>query len=146
VAWLTGSAGVWALMALAVYGLYIAVETLAGRLLPLWPGATGAPLRIAVITRNHADQIEGFLRSVLRQIAHASGPGAPSLMLLDLDSTDDTPAILDRLARDGGMELVQVAPDQVSTCLATGGVTLVVDLREAADSRSLLNTLRRSFQ
>lgn len=145
-AWLTGSSGIWMLMAMAVYGLYVAVETLAGRLVPLWPGARGTPLRVAVVTQNHAEQIEGFLRSLLGIMGRAQSRETPSLMLVDLASSDDTPDILDRLARDGGLELVRATPEQIGDCLAAGGVTLVVDLREGADSRILLNTMRRSFQ
>ena len=87
----------WGLLALAAYGLASAVShvvELIGRVRP-----AGEPVAYVVLVRDQADRIEAVLDRIAREVDG-------ELVLVDLGSSDESAAILTRLARRYGNALV----------------------------------------
>lgn len=144
--WLTGSAGDWVLLALALYGLASAIDYGVDFLRALRRKEAAVPLGLLVLTRNQEDQIEGFVRDLLALVRRDGS--ACELLLVDLASTDGTPAILERLAREERIRLVRLPSDETGPAyeaaqfLCSGKVSMVVDLRGKVDAPALLHTLQ----
>jgi hypothetical protein len=144
--WLTGSTGDWVLLALALYGLTSAIEHSAEFLRALRLKGRPTPiLSLLVLTRNQEDQVEGFIRDLLTLVRREKTPY--ELVLVDLNSTDSTPAILERLADAEHVRLMKLPSDEPGPAyeaahfLCAGKVSMVVDLRGRVDAPALLQTL-----
>lgn len=145
--WLTGSTGDWVLLALALYGLTSAIEHSAEFLRALRLKGRPTPvLSLLVLTRNQEEQVEGFIRDLLTLVRREKTPY--ELVLVDLNSSDGTPAILERLADDEHVRLMKLPSDEPGAAyeaahfLCTGKVSMVVDLRGRVDAPAVLQTLQ----
>ncbi|HWI65842.1 MAG TPA: glycosyltransferase [Symbiobacteriaceae bacterium] len=144
--WLSGSAGDWVLLALALYGLASALEHGADLLRAFHKKGQPVRLSLLVLTRNQEEQIEGFVRDLLALISRDGT--VCELVLADLASTDGTPAILERLAREERVRLMRLPSDEPGPALeaahflCTGKVAMVVDMRGKVDAPALLHTLQ----
>lgn len=80
----------WGAMAMIAYGTINAVATVTGlfRSLRQLPGVA-----YLVLVQNQEERVEGLVRSL-------AGEADGELLLVDLGSADDSPAILERLAAD----------------------------------------------
>jgi len=135
---MSASLGSWALLALALYGLVAAIEQLA-RMLRLARSRSGERLpAVIVLIHNRADQVEGLVEWL---VEFCRGRLA-ELVLLDLDSTDETPLILERLGRrHPGIRHARLNGDRAwesALFLSRSPVSLVLDLRQPVT----LGTLR----
>lgn len=144
--WLTGSTGDWVVLALALYGLASAIEHVADLARSFRMKGTPTPISLLVLTRNQEEQIEGFVRDLMALVRRDGTPC--ELLLVDLASTDGTPAILERMAREERLRLMRLSSDEPGPAyeaahfLCTGKVTMVVDLRGKVDAPALLHTLQ----
>lgn len=148
--WPGGGLGDWILFALALYGLFSLVIEVLQLLLQVIRGTRQVGLSVLVLVHNQEHQIEGLVRSLARQ-----GWGSArdwELVLVDLDSSDDTPLILERLARQfEHIRLVRLPRDHVhSVCdtalfLCRSPVTLLVDLRYGASANAILAAVRSKW-
>ncbi|HYF93339.1 MAG TPA: glycosyltransferase [Symbiobacteriaceae bacterium] len=144
--WLTGSAGDWVLLALALYGLASAIEHAVELLRSLRHKGKTASVSLLVLTRNQEEQIEGFVRDLLALVGRDGS--LCELVLVDLASTDDTPAILDRLATEERVRVMRLPSDEPGPAyeaahfLCAGKLSMVVDLRGKVDAPELLQTLQ----
>lgn len=149
--WLTESPGLWIMLCLALYGLACAVE-LGVRLVRRAGRGDPVTRNLVVLVRNQEEQVEGFVRQLA---ALLEGHGAHRLecFLLDMASTDQTPAILERLVRQElHMHLVRLPPAQTARALdailmlCREGVLLLVDLQAPAVGERRLQRLETYWE
>lgn len=127
---------------LAGYGLVIAVWQLA-RLVrrQLAPSVSPPSFSVLVLVRDQEHLIEGFLRTLAGQIRTGHGD---ELLVMDMGSRDDTPAIVERLARSPGViRLVRVPLGEPPLLRLPGRLAILVDLQGPVDVRPILAGLER---
>lgn len=145
---LTGSPALWLVLALALYGSVIlvgqGVRIARGYLRPVLP----VPQSILVLTRNQEHQVEPFLRALLNLLRQSPrAPGPADVVVVDQASSDATPYILDRFAREQHIRLLRLPPEQVAAgyemahFLCHGRIATVIDLRGDIDAKAVLHTL-----
>ncbi len=141
---------------LAIYGLFALGSTLWRRAkdsLFLSPKAT--PVSILLMVKNKERVIEGIIRCLLSAtLGSAAAIRDYELIVVDDRSADQTPAILERLARQYGclklvrMDRLQAAGKsaaEVGLFLCRNQCTLVCNLTGAADTGALLDTIAFLF-
>lgn len=145
--WLTGSPGVWLLLALAIYGL-ISVIGLVIRRVEAGVASGNHGISLLVLIQNQEEQIEGFLRPLTKRLLARPSPKVGELILVDLASTDGTALILERLAcEEPGLRVVQFSVDQsVTACesalfLCRNSVAMLIDLRGRVNTGAILHEL-----
>ena len=57
---------------------------------------------VIIATKNQENKIEGFLRTILFRIIYGSDDCIKDIIVTDLNSTDDTMKILNKLSKDYG--------------------------------------------
>ncbi len=147
--WADATPGAWVLLALALYGLAALLLDLAGMLRRLLLTNSEVTLSILVLVHNQEHQIEGIVRTLAqRDRREALAAGQWELILVDLESTDDTPIILERLARQfEHLRVVSLPTERAPTAceaalfLCRSPVTLLVDMRHAVDGDRLRKPL-----
>lgn len=111
-------------------------------------------LSMLVLIHNQEHQIEGVVRTLATHgWWNRLGGGRWEVLLVDLDSTDDTPIILQRLARQyEHVRLVTLPRDQAASACETAlflcrsPVTLLVDLRHNVNIEGLLRGITTGWQ
>lgn len=147
--WADSTPGAWALLALALYGLVNVLLDGASVLRRMRRARHDMALSMLVLIHNQEHQIEGLIRALATRGWPALQPGDRwELLLVDLQSTDDTPVILQRLARQyQHIRLVTLPRDQACTAgeaalfLCRSPVALLVDLRHQVDSERIARVL-----
>lgn len=146
--WSAGSLLSWAALALALYGLVSALAH-TSRLLRRLHGRHGTGLSILVLIHNQEEQIE----AVVRELALLHGRVAADVtrhevLLVDYDSNDDTPLILERMVADlPQFRLVRLPRTQATNVcdsalfLCQSPAILLLDLRYRVDARRMIRTL-----
>lgn len=126
---------------LALYGAGVAlwqITTCLKRFLA--PPSTGLGVKLLLFVRDQEHMIEGFLRTVIGEVR----VGCEEIVVLDTGSADDTPAIVERLARQlGGLRVLRSTTGLPSSLLPAGQMAVVVDLQGPVDVHPILNRLRR---
>lgn len=86
------------LWTMAIYGVVELIKTILNIYLHTNLKSEGIYLIIAV--KNQENKIEGFLRSILFRILYGKEENVKDIIIADLDSTDDTKEILEKLSKD----------------------------------------------
>lgn len=152
--WLTGSSGVWLLLALALYGLACALTEAQQLLRRMLRRENAASLTLLVLMQNQAQEAEGVVRALLDLVGRSPlSDGEFDLLLVDLGSTDETPAILERLAQKAEhIRTVQLPSDQpaniyeIARSLCHTDLVILADLRGRTAHPSVLHTLQRIWE
>jgi hypothetical protein len=139
----------WVILALALYGVQELLRNMI-RALRRMRRPRPFPISIVVLLHNQEEQVEALVRSLY------SGAGqigvmveeAQEILLVDLESTDQTPAIVDCLVREHpNLRTVRLPRTQgLSACdtalfLCRSPIALVIDLRQGGASKDVLNAL-----
>lgn len=82
----------------AIYGFIEVIKTIYFVLVHTNVRSNGIYLIVAV--KNQEEKIEGVLRSILFRFIYGKEENINDIIVTDLGSTDSTPEILDRLAKD----------------------------------------------
>lgn len=140
--WLLEQPSVWVLLALAAYGLFAAVGQFFDRLARL--NEPRSP-DLLVVVRNSEAEIEGIARDLCKTNSRVT--------FVDWASSDQTPVVLDRLARiEAGLAVIQLSDAQATSHgLGTlvgdlAPVVLVMDLRRETDMRTVLKEYGLSWK
>lgn len=83
---------------LALYGLFAIIKTILNICTYTKLKSDGIYLIIAV--KNQENKIEGFLRSILFRIIYGREEFIKDIIITDLNSTDETPIILEKLQKE----------------------------------------------
>ena len=135
----------WIVLILAAWGLVGLLDLLVTWIWGLRPQRE-AGLTMLVLVQNEADQVEGFLRTLLSLV----GNGRPStrVVVVDVASTDETAAVLERMERhERRLSVVHLPPEQASRACETAiflcdtPVKVIVDLRGRVDREALLRQI-----
>lgn len=112
----------------------------------------GPVASVLLLVRNQAAIIEGFLRDAWRIVAGSGGDGL-DVVVVDDASTDETPRILEQMARS--LPAVKIAFWRPSSAggsalelgyfLCKNRTIVVLHLKEADKAKELLRTLERFF-
>jgi len=86
------------LWTMAIYGSFELIKTVLNICLHTSLKSEGIYFIIAV--KNQENKIEGFLRSLLFRIIYGKEENVKDIIIADLDSTDDTKEILEKLSKD----------------------------------------------
>lgn len=137
------------MLAAALLGLPLLVAW--GRRALYGAASRASPVSILVIVCNREDEIEAFMRPLLEGAGIAGPrPVEYELVVVDAGSSDDTWAILSRLAyRRPGLRVLRwpgaagTDPFQAGRLMCRHPVTITVDLTDAFDPRSAWVTLAR---
>jgi len=139
----------WGILALALYGLLELIRNVAQLLRRLHKKRT-VPMSIVVLIHNQEAQVEALVRSLYAGVGQigAMVEGAQEILLVDLDSTDQTPAIVDCLIRKhDNLRTVRLPRSQgISACdtalfLCQRPVALVIDLRQGGASKAVMEAM-----
>lgn len=86
------------LWTLALYGLIEIIKTIIN--IYTYTNLKSDGIYIIVAVKNQEDKIEGFLRNFLFRIIYGKEDSVKDIIVADLDSTDDTINILNKLQKD----------------------------------------------
>ncbi|MCL2858999.1 MAG: glycosyltransferase [Oscillospiraceae bacterium] len=89
----------------AIYGFIEIIKVLIMNLSKINMKNTGIYIIIAV--KNQEEKIEGFLRSFLFRVMYGKEEYKDSIMLVDLNSTDNSKQILEKFKKDYQLELLE---------------------------------------
>lgn len=86
------------LWTLALYGAFEIVKTIIN--IYTYTNLKSDGIYVIVAVKNQENKIEGFLRNFLFRIIYGKEESIKDIIIADLDSTDETVDILNKLARD----------------------------------------------
>lgn len=86
------------LWTLAIYGLLEIIKKIIN--IYTYTNLKSDGIYIIVAVKDQENKIEGFMRSVLFRIIYGSEENIKNIIVADLDSTDDTVKILNKLSKD----------------------------------------------
>ena len=86
------------LWTLALYGLFEIIKTIINACTYTNLKSDGIYLIVAV--KNQEKKIEGFLRSLMFRMIYGNEEDVKNIIVTDLDSTDDTKEIIEKLSKD----------------------------------------------
>lgn len=141
--WLQGAIAI-----LAAYGVYVLLSGIAWRRFALRTARLS--LSVILIVKNQADRIEGWVGEMLDARRAVAGRIDIDLVVVDDRSTDQTAAILDRLARaNAGLQVVRMdqilpgstSPIEAGAVFSRGPVCVVANLA-GGSAQAALRTLR----
>ncbi|BDG61748.1 glycosyltransferase [Caldinitratiruptor microaerophilus] len=138
-------------LALATYGAVVLLWRLWGAL-SAWRARAARPpaLSLLVLLRNQEVQVEGVLRAIAGLVRTSRMLQRCDVVVVDFDSTDQTPQIAERLARHlRGLRLLRVddrnypgqSACEVGLSACQSRVVVVLDLIRATEARPLLRAL-----
>jgi len=139
----------WVILALALYGVTVLLQS-AARVLHRLRKPRPFPMSIVVLLHNQEEQVEALVRGLFSSLGQigAMVERAEEILLVDLESTDQTPAIVDCLVREHhNLRTVRLPRSQgISACdtalfLCRGPMALVIDLRQGGASKDVVAAL-----
>ena len=83
---------------LALYGLFEIIKNII--YICTYTNLKSDGIYIIIATKNQENKIEGFLRTILFRIMYGKEECVKDVIVVDLDSTDDTMKILNKLSKD----------------------------------------------
>lgn len=83
---------------LALYGAFEIIKTVIN--IYTYTNLKSEGIYVIVAVKNQENRIEGFLRSFLFRIIYGKEENIKDIIVADLDSTDDTSNILNKLGKD----------------------------------------------
>ena len=83
---------------LALYGLFEIIKNII--YICTYTNLKSDGIYIIIATKNQENKIEGFLRTILFRIMYGKEECVKDVIVADLDSTDDTMKILNKLSKD----------------------------------------------
>lgn len=86
------------LWTLAIYGLFEIIKTIIN--IYTYTKLESDGIYVIVAVKNQENKIEGFLRNFLFRIIYGKEENIKDIIIADLDSTDDTANILNRLEKE----------------------------------------------
>ena len=86
------------LWTLALYGLFEIIKNII--YICTYTNLKSDGIYIIIAAKNQENKIEGFLRTILFRIMYGKEDCVKDVIVTDLDSTDDTMKILNKLSRD----------------------------------------------
>ena len=86
------------LWTLALYGLFEIIKNII--YICTYTNLKSDGIYIIIAAKNQENKIEGFLRTILFRIMYGKEDCVKDLIVTDLDSTDDTMKILNKLSKD----------------------------------------------
>lgn len=86
------------LWTLAIYGAFEIIKTVIN--IYTYTSLKSDGIYIIVAVKNQASKIEGFLRNFLFRILYGKEENIKEIIVADLDSTDETTVILDKMSKD----------------------------------------------
>ena len=86
------------LWTLALYGAFEIIKTIIN--IYTYTNLKSDGIYIIVAVKNQEDKIEGFIRNFLFRIIYGKEESVKDIIVADLDSTDDTINILNKLQKD----------------------------------------------
>ena len=86
------------LWTLAIYGLFEIIKTIVSFCTYSHENSDG--IYLVVAAKNQEENIEAFLRSLIFKILYGKENQIKEIIAVDLDSEDDTPKILKKIAKD----------------------------------------------
>lgn len=141
----------WLVWFLAVYGLGLLAMAMWEYVRSMGRRAPVSPLiSLVTVVRDRDDFLEGAIRSFFAGYGRSeAGRSAFELVVVDDQSSDDTPRILRRLQRqypglltvvsyDGGRRFYAMSPADAGVAAGRGEVTLLVDLETLAAPEQLV--------
>lgn len=85
---------------LALYGLFEIIKNII--YICTYTNLKSDGIYVIIATKNQENKIEGFLRTILFRIMYGKEECVKDVIVADLDSTDDTMKILNKLSKDYG--------------------------------------------
>lgn len=86
------------LWTLAIYGAFEIIKTIIR--IYTYTNLKSDGIYIIVAVKNQANKIEGFLRNFLFRIIYGKEENIKDIIIADLDSTDETTTILNKMGKD----------------------------------------------
>lgn len=86
------------LWTLALYGAFEIIKTIIN--IYTYTNLKSDGIYVIIAVKNQENKIEGFLRNFLFRIIYGKEESIKDIIIADLDSTDETVEILNKLARD----------------------------------------------
>ena len=83
---------------LALYGLFEIIKNII--YISTYTNFKSDGIYVIIAVKNQEDKIEGFLRTILFRIMYGKEDCVKDVIVTDLDSTDDTMKILNKLSKD----------------------------------------------
>ncbi len=86
------------LWTLALYGLFEIIKTIV--YISTYTNLKADGIYVIIAAKNQENKIEGFLRSILFKIIYGKEDSIKNIIVADLDSTDETMQIAEKLSQD----------------------------------------------
>jgi glycosyltransferase involved in cell wall biosynthesis len=143
----------WVLLLVGFALVGLALSGLLTRLRGAVRAASPPALSIIVLAQNQEEQVEGFLRSLLALVHERMPPHVPvGVLLVDVGSSDQTRAILERLTvRYANAEVLSLPAEEADRAceralmLCRGRLVLLADLRAEADGAVVLSRIANGW-
>lgn len=143
----------WVLLLVGFAMVGLVLSGLLRRLREAVRAADPPALSVLVLAQNQEEQVEGFLRSLLALVHERMPPHVPvGVLLVDVGSTDQTHAILERLTVTyANAEVVSLPAEEADRAcerallLCRGRLVLLADLRAEADGAAVLSRIANGW-
>ena len=86
------------LWTLALYGLFEIIKTIIN--IYTYTNLKSDGIYVIIAVKNQENKIEGFIRNCLFKIIYGNEENIKNIIVTDLDSTDETPKIIDKLSKE----------------------------------------------
>ncbi len=136
----------WVILALALYGVIELILTVALSLSRL-RRPRPFPMSIVVLLHNQEEQVEALVRTLYNKLGQIGSMGAriDEILLVDLESTDETAAIVECLARNyPNLRTLRLPRSEgLSACdtalfVCRSPMALIIDFRQGGAAKEIM--------